>query len=471
MLFFSFEKQARPLRAPHSMVQACCKTHAALLRGLSRWHGGFDSGWHGRRADQLQAADDQLCSKPAPARTRVAQGEPCAGQRLLRKAVSVLASGVLVGWLGLAGGRLWAADTAAPAAQPASRAAVPLVGPPPIQPASLSASPSTSPSASPSASHRVIPLARSRGHAVPSVCPGPVLRFERLAPGLWLVPGFSGEADAQNRGQVSNLVLARQAGRLWALGSGPTPVFGRALACQAQQRLGLPLTEVISPWARPELVLGVTGVAQAAAAQGLVLRHWALAEVAGAMAEQCPRCVERLSQRLQGAADDLGAAPISPPDERLQGTHGRLGPFRWWRLPRSETGWVTVWRAQAVPLWVAPGVLDNSGPPDGRDADLALLQHTSLQLAGLAAADGAAARFVGEQGPVMDSAAPVRHAAYWAALLAAVAAAIERGDDESAPASALAGFPAAWARHPWHSFNWQRAWRQVELQVLAAPVR
>ena len=314
-------------------------------------------------------------------------------------------------------------------------------------------------------------MASLGGRAGRSACPGPVLRFERLAPGLWWVPGFAGEADGHNRGQVSNLVLARQAGRLWSLGSGPTPAFGRALACQAQQRLGLPLTEVISPWARPELVLGVTGVAHAAAVQGHALRHWALAEVADAMAEQCPRCVERLSQRLQGAADDLGAAPISPPGGRLHGTHGRLGPFRWWRLPRSQTGWLTVWRAQGAALWVAPGLLDNSGPPDGRDADLALLQRSSQQLAGLAAVDAAAARFVGEQGPVMDSGAPARHAAYWAALLAAVAAAIERGDAESAPAPALAGFPAAWAQHPWHSFNWQRAWRQVEPQVLAAPVR
>ena len=71
----------------------------------------------------------------------------------------------------------------------------------------------------------------------------------------------------------------------------------------------------------------------------------------------------------------------------------------------------------------------------------------------------------------MDSGAPGTHAAYWAALLATARAAVERGDDEAAPAPALPGFPQGWARHPWHGFNWQRAWRQVEAQVFDAPAR
>jgi hypothetical protein len=319
-----------------------------------------------------------------------------------------------------------------------------------------------------------------------AACPGPPLRFEPLGPGLWLVPGFAGEADAGNRGQVSNLVLVRESaplppapagaaqGRLWALGSGPSPAFGLALACQARQRLGLPITDVISPWARPELVLGANGVARDGAAHGLVPRHWAHAAVADAMAAQCPQCVARLRLRLQAAAVDLDGADadlIPVPGRRFAGEHGVLGPFRWWRLPRADGRWVTVWRARKQPLWVAQGLLDNSGPPDGRDADLALLQRSAQALAALAAGDGAAARFVGEQGPVMDSTAPARQSAYWAALLATARAAIERGDDEAAPAPALPGFPPDWARHPWHGFNWQRAWRQVEDEVFGAPAR
>lgn len=301
-------------------------------------------------------------------------------------------------------------------------------------------------------------------------CLGPALRFEPLGPGLWLVPAATGDSEAGNRGQVSNLVLAREgpadAARWWLLGSGPSPAFGRALACQLRQRLGAVVDDVISPWARPELVLGVAGLAD-----GRPLRHWAHAAVADAMAEQCPHCVERLRQRLGAAAADLGDQPIPLPTHRLQGERGQLGPFLWWRLPRAEGRWVTVWRLRAAALWVAPGLLDGHGPPDGRDAELAMLQSASERLAAWAAADGPGAVFIGEQGPAMDSGTPARHAAYWAGLLAAATAAVERGDDEAAPAPGWPGPPAGWAGQPWHGLNWQRAWRQVEPLVLAAPPR
>ena len=313
-----------------------------------------------------------------------------------------------------------------------------------------------------------------------AACDGPALPqlpLLPLAPGVWWVPSATGDSDAANRGQVSNLVLVRDgqgpAARLWAVGSGPSPAWGRVLACQVARQLGQSITDVISPWARPELVLGVAGLQAAAAATATAPpRHWAHAVVAEAMAVQCPHCVDRLRQRLGPAAADLGDDPIRLPDQLLQGEQGRLGPFTWWRLPRSDGRWVTVWRlapAGAPPLWLAHGLLQGAGPPDGRDADLALLLQSAQRLAGLVRADGAAVRLVGEQGPLLPADAPAVHAAYWAALLANARAAVERGDDEAAPAPGWPGLPAGWASHPWHGINWQRAWRQVEPEVLAAP--
>lgn len=305
-------------------------------------------------------------------------------------------------------------------------------------------------------------------------CPGPALQIQRLAANLWWVPAATGDSDARNRGQVSNLVLVRDgagaSARWWALGSGPSPAWGRALACQLRIRLGGRITDVISPWARPELVLGVGGLAGAAAPAP---RHWAHADIADAMAQQCPHCADRLRVRLGAAATDLGDDPIRLPDQLLHGTHGRLGPFDWWRLPRGDNRWVTVWRfapAGAPVLWVAHGLLQGAGPPDGRDADLALLQQSSAQLALLAAADGPATRHVGEQGPLLAADGPAVHARYWAGLLASARAAVDRGDDETAPAPGWPGLPPGWQAQPWHAINWQRAWRQVEPAVLAAPV-
>jgi len=310
-----------------------------------------------------------------------------------------------------------------------------------------------------------------------AACRGLAQPLVALGPGLWWLPAVAGDSQAGNRGRVSNLLLLREGpgrgARWWLLGSGPSPAFGRALACQLQRQLGARVTDVISPWARPELVLGVAGLQ---AASGAPIRHWAHAEVAQAMAVQCPHCVERLALRLGPAAADLGADPIRLPGLRLQGDQGRLGPFDWWTLPRSAGRVVTVWRL-AQPgrpaLWLAPGLLQGEGgvgPPDGRDADLALLAQSAQRLAALAAADGPAARFIGEQGPPLPADAPLQHARYWTDLLAQARAAVERGDDETAPPPAWPGLPAGWAQAPWHALNWQRAWRQVEAEVLAAPV-
>lgn len=307
------------------------------------------------------------------------------------------------------------------------------------------------------------------GLAAAAGCPGPALRLQPLAPGVWWLPAATGDSTPANRGQVSNIVLVRDghgaAARLWALGSGPSPAFGRALACQVRRQLGASVTDVVSPWAHPELVLGVAGLPGP-------LRHWAHDAVAQAMAAQCPHCVERLRQRLGPAAADLGRDPIRLPDHRLQGEQGRLGPLHWWRLPRSDGRWVTVWRtapAGAAPIWLAHGLLQGDGPPDGRDADLALLQQSARHLAGLAADDGPGVRFVPEQGPLLPAEAPVLHAAYWAGLLDTARAAVERGDDETAPPPGWPGLQRGWQAAPWHAVNWQRAWRQVEPAVLAAP--
>jgi hypothetical protein len=321
-------------------------------------------------------------------------------------------------------------------------------------------------------------VALAAGGSALAACTGlaqPLQPLPAAGPGVWWLPAALGDSSAANRGQVSNLLLLRDgsgpAQRWWLVGSGPSPAFGRALACQLARQLGGRVTDVISPWARPELVLGFAGL-QAAGGAG-ALRHWAHAEVAQAMAAQCPHCVERLQQRLGSAAGDLGADPIRLPDHRLTGDHGRLGPFDWWTLPRSADRVVTVWRL-ARPgrpaLWLAPGLLQGDGPPDGRDADLALLAQSAQRLAGLAAADGPAVQFLGEQGPPLSADAPLQQARYWRDLLATARAAVLRGDDETAPAPGWPGLPPGWAQAPWHALNWQRAWRQAEAAVLAEPV-
>lgn len=289
-----------------------------------------------------------------------------------------------------------------------------------------------------------------------------------LAPGLWWLPAAEGDGGAADRGQVSQLLLATAGGRLWLLGSGPSPAFGLRLAGTLQARWpGRPLT-VVSPWPRPELVLGVAGL-EARWVDAVV--HVAHAEVAAQMAQRCPGCVERLRARLGAAAEDLDPGdPVRLPASLLQGERGGLGPWRWWRLARADDVTVTVWQHAASGWAFAPGLLWGRAAPDGRDADIARLAQATAALPGL---PGLArpAGWIGEQGGPQEAGAAAAAAGYWAALQAAVATALERGDSGEAAPAALPGVAASFTAEPRHALNWQRAWRQAEERWLQRSLR
>jgi hypothetical protein len=292
-------------------------------------------------------------------------------------------------------------------------------------------------------------------------CPGPGVALERLSAQVWRVPGGPGEADEANRGAISNLLVVHRGRETWLVGSGPTPAFGRALQCQIRATTGWDVTDVIAPWPRPELVLGATAFPAA--------RLWSLADVAAAMRERCPHCVERMQPRLAGAAADLGERPIRIAEQLLQGQQGALGPFLWWRLSRADATAVTVLRLADQPLWTAHGLLWADAPPDLRDAELAPMAAAYTRLAELAQADGAAARWLPEQGEVMGADAPARHARYLQQLQADVMAALQAGTLETEPPPPPAAETLPLDDGLRHSLNWQRAWHLLELRAFDEP--
>lgn len=292
-----------------------------------------------------------------------------------------------------------------------------------------------------------------------TACPGPAIQIEAVAPGVWLVPGASGDTTAENRGAISNLLAVREGRRLWLVGSGPSIAYARALNCQLQRVSGQRVTDVIAPWPRPELVLGQAGLVGA--------RRWAHEDVAGAMRERCPRCIERLRLRLGAAATDLADAAIALPDHRLQGDRGTLGPLRWQRLQRSGDTSVTLWSLPRARLSTAHGLLWADGAPDLRDADTAYLERAWQHLAA-AATDGV--QWVPEQGPVLPSDAAATHLRYLQALQAAIDEAQARGAPESDPAPALPGVSDLVNQSLRHQLNWQHVWREAEARWMAAPL-
>lgn len=278
--------------------------------------------------------------------------------------------------------------------------------------------------------------------AAPACVPLPL---QPLAPRLWLVAALGEDSDATNRGQSSHLLVARDGSRWWVVGTGPTPAFGARLACTLRRRPGPAVVDALVPWAHAEVALGARGLAPG--------RLWAHAQVAAAMAEQCPTCVDRLRQRLGAAAADLGADPVRLPDHLLQGESGRIGPFDWWVLLRTEGRVVTVLRHRASGLMTAPGLLWGDGPPDLRDSDLA---HVQGALARLQALGSAATRWVGDSGALLSAAGLAAQADYVQALRVAARQGVEQGLVEQAPPATV------WSAHPRHRLNWQRAWRQAE---------
>ena len=308
----------------------------------------------------------------------------------------------------------------------------------------------------------LILLGTSAGVRAAPCAPG-VPVWQRLSPYVVWLPGEPGEATALNRGRVSALLAVREPtdGRVWLLGSGPSPVLGQALACHLAEQTGWQVSDIINPWARPELVLGNRAWLAAAL--------WAHEAVATAMQQQCAHCEERLKLRMGAAAADLGAETVvtvpgvaGQAGGLVSGEQGELGPWVWWRLWRTPTQSVLVWRLKRAALWSAPGLLWADGPPDLRDAELATLQASLKQLAALVRHDGAALTWLPEQGPAQDAKLLSQSAAYLQGLAQAIRQRQAEGGLETDAPGRWPGLSPAWAGHPRHALNWQRAWRQAE---------
>lgn len=325
------------------------------------------------------------------------------------------------------------------------------------------------------------PLAQTAtGDPTALACPAakgtPTLaRWQALGAGLWWMPGASGDSDARNRGATSNLLLLLDGERTWLIGAGPSLAYGRALAADIRCRFGREVTDAIAPWPRPELVLGLSGLSGMTRPDAAV-RLWAHADVAAAMDERCSHCVERLALRLAEHADDLGDPRVIPrPDRLLHGTHGVLGPWRWWRVERTPGTATTVWWHAPSGVASAHGLSWSDGAPDLRDATLDGVSAGVARLLELASSAnlGAAGRplWLPEQGPIGPASGPAAQAAYWQALRAAVDAALAAGQGETDPPPlTLEGVSAELTRGERHALNWQRAWREREEQAFdAAP--
>lgn len=279
--------------------------------------------------------------------------------------------------------------------------------------------------------------------------------LERVAAHVWRVPAARGESDAMNGGQVVQLVVVRDGGRVWLIGSGPTPAAGMALRCAVERELGQAVTDVVNTRAAPELSMGNGAFASA--------RQWALPDVINAMRGRCETCLERLKARIGAAGESLqldGIRVPSRPVGKAGATHGTLGPVDWLALARAPHERTLVLRLRRERVVIAQGLVWAGDVPNLHDTHSVTL-HASLRTLQRFAKG---ARVLGEQGDVADVRAIAEHIDYIDQLRRAALPQLIRGDVEGASGGGVE-LPAFAARPGYallHPLNVQRVWRELE---------
>lgn len=280
------------------------------------------------------------------------------------------------------------------------------------------------------------------------------VNWRQIGPDIWLhQAALDALSTPTNGGHISNVsfVLDRAATgtRGWLVGSGPSARIGQALACSIRQQLGFQVTDVISPRAHPESVLGAAGLQN--------VRHWALPEVKVAMASRCARCQKRLEAAVN-AINPL-ADTVSLPDHLIDGS--QLGPFDVLPVEMQAQQSIAVLHHRASGIWILPGLVWGSDTvPDLREADSTQMINAINKLRDLKPH-----RIVPEQGADGDGSLIARDLAYWKRLMDALNSRWSQGENQPGSASGLT--PTEWAQLPESAqlrdqLNVQRVWQQIE---------
>ncbi len=199
------------------------------------------------------------------------------------------------------------------------------------------------------------------------------LAAQQVAPGVYLLPGASGEADVANQGRIGNVgFIVGEAGVL-VINTGTSFRHGQALLQAIRRVTDKPIVLALVTHTRPEFLLG----AAAFQAQGIpVHMHHAAAEL---MRGRCERCLKKL-QTLLGT-DAMQGSVIFKPDAEFTQASAVAGMGRNIQVlyfgHSSGPGDVAVLDVATGTLF-AGGLLDNQRIPDVQDGD-ATGWHSALQ--------------------------------------------------------------------------------------------
>lgn len=141
----------------------------------------------------------------------------------------------------------------------------------------------------------------------------PPLRPQRLADGVWLLPGGPGVADAANLGRIGNAGFIVGRDGVVVVDTGTSRAHGEAILAAIRTVTDKPVRLALVTHTRPEFLFG--GNAFQAAGIPVVMH----ARTARLMATRCETCLKQLQQTVGEAP--LRGTKMYTPDRQFEATH------------------------------------------------------------------------------------------------------------------------------------------------------
>jgi len=286
--------------------------------------------------------------------------------------------------------------------------------------------------------------------------------WEQLAPGVWVWPGAVAEVGVENRGHVAPTTVLLDGGEAAVIDPGPNLLHGqrvrRSVACRFQARVRW----VVNTHAHAENVLA-NGAFDDLVRGGQAAIVSTPATLA-AMRERCPNCLASLKLKAGEAA--MAGTEIRWPDRVLNsGDVLQVGRLALQVMPIEQghtEGDLVLWNAKLRIVWTG-GLAYLGRIPElsqgSVDGWLAALDH--LDQLGPLHVVAAVVSSSSQEGTLPEALMATR--TYLTALRQGVLQAMDEGHQPQeaglVPMPAFAGW-AGYAER--HTFNVQRAWRELE---------
>lgn len=155
------------------------------------------------------------------------------------------------------------------------------------------------------------------------------LEAQRVAPGVYVIPGIVGDPDPENRGRVVNIGFIVGRTGVTVIDSGANTLQGRAILATIRRVTQKPVKLLIDTHPHPQNVLGNEAFAE----RGIPILATKI--TAEKMNERCPRCLENLTASV--GAEAMRGTRITLPQQTLDAKTTLTVGGRQLRL--IPTGW------------------------------------------------------------------------------------------------------------------------------------